>query len=122
MPKLVSPYDRDFTQDEVNRSIYTLLHRYTQDTAILLVSGRQEKDREATTTWLTYHTIPYNALFMRQTDDKRIDCIVKEEIYNWHIKDKYSVIAVFDDRLQVCRLWHQLGLPLFRVGDPDADY
>lgn len=120
--KLVSPYDRDFTQDEVNRSIYTLLHRYTQDTAILLVSGRQEKDREATTTWLTYHTIPYNALFMRQTDDKRGDYIVKQEIYNEHIKDRCNVIAVFDDRLQVCRLWHQLGLPLFRVGDPDADF
>lgn len=27
-----------------------------------------------------------------------------------------------DDRLRVCRMWHSLGLPVFRVGDPDADF
>src|SRR5205807_145480 len=71
--KVVSAYDRDFTQDELNRSVYTLLNRYSEDTTIFLVSGRQEKDREATVTWLKMHAIPYDHLYMRQTDDKRGD-------------------------------------------------
>lgn len=68
------------------------------------------------------HDIPYDHLHMRQTDDKRSDYIIKHEIYNEHIRDKYNILAAFDDRLQVCRLWYELGLPLFRVGDPDADF
>jgi len=43
-------------------------------------------------------------------------------LYEKCIKGKFNVNAVFDDRLQVCRMWHELGLPLFRVGDPDADF
>jgi Predicted kinase len=120
--KTVNAYDRDFTKDDLNRALYTLLHRYANDTTIFILSGRQEKDRDATTTWLKENIVPYDFLYMRQTDDKRSDYIVKQEIYNEHIKDRYGVIAVFDDRLQVCRLWYELGLPLFRVGDPDSDF
>jgi predicted kinase len=118
----VNAYDRDFTKDELNRSVYSLLHRYTADTTIFLVSGRQEKAREQTVAWLKINNVPYDHLYMRQTDDKRSDYIVKDEIYNEYIKGRCNIIGVFDDRLQVCRVWHELGLPLFRVGDPDADF
>jgi len=118
----VSPYDRDFTKDDLNKSIYTLLHRYSLDTTIFLLSGRQQKHREQTVEWLMMNTVPYHHLYMRQTDDKRSDYIVKQELYSQHIKGLYNVVMVIDDRLQVCRLWHRLGLPLFRVGDPDADF
>mgnify|MGYP003433581663 FL=1 len=50
---------------------------------------------------------------MRQFKDMRSDDIVKEEMYNTHIKDKYEVIGVFDDRLKVCRMWYKLGLFVF---------
>jgi hypothetical protein len=59
---------------------------------------------------------------MRHNGDYRKDVVVKEEMYNDHIKGKYNVTVVIDDRLQVCRMWHRLGLPLLRVGDPDADF
>lgn len=118
--KAVNAYSRDFTKDAVNRPVYILLNQY--NSPAILLTGRQEKDREQTELWLKMHDIPYDKLYMRQTDDKRSDYIVKEEIYNEHIKDKVNVLAVFDDRLQVCRLWYELGLPLFRVGDPDEDF
>lgn len=118
----VNAYDRDFTKDELNRSVYSLLNRFAADTTIFLVSGRQEKHREVTVQWLRMNAIFYDHLYMRQTDDKRSDYIVKGEIYNEYIKDRCNVIMVIDDRLQVCRVWHELGLPLFRVGDPDADF
>lgn len=116
----VSAYDRDFTKDELNKSVYILLRSYNMD--IFLLTGRQEKDREQTELWLKMHDVRYDGLHMRQTDDKRSDYIVKKELYNEHIKGKANIFGVFDDRLQVCRLWHELGLPLFRVGDPDSDF
>ena len=116
------PYNRDFTKDELNDAVNHILWRFNQaGTAIVLLSGRKKKYQEQTELWIDAHTIPpIEALYMRRNDDNRKDVIVKEEIYNEHIKDKYRVRAVFDDRLQVCRLWYRLGLPLFRVGDPDA--
>ena len=118
--KAVNAYSRDFTKDTLNRAVSILLHRANM--AVILLTGRQEKDREQTELWLRMHDVPYEHLYMRQTDDKRSDYIVKRELYDNHIKDNYNILMVFDDRLQVCRLWHELGLPLFRVGDPDADF
>lgn len=118
--KTVNAYSRDFTKDTLNRSVRMFLNQCNM--TVILLTGRQEKDREQTESWLKMHDIPYEHLYMRQTDDKRSDYIIKQELYNEHIKDKYNILAVFDDRLQVCRLWHELGLPLFRVGDPDADF
>lgn len=118
--KVVNAYDRDFTKDAVNRPVYILLNQY--NAPAILVTGRQEKHREQTELWLKMHDIPYDKLHMRQTDDMRSDYTIKQEIYNEHIKNKANILAVFDDRLSVCRLWHELGLPLFRVGDPDADF
>ena len=118
--KAVSAYSRDFTKDTLNRAVSLLLHRANM--TVLLLTGRQEKDREQTEFWLKMHDVPYEHLYMRQTDDKRSDYIVKRELYDKYIKDNYNILMVFDDRLQVCRLWYELGLPLFRFGDPDADF
>jgi hypothetical protein len=60
---------------------------------------------------------------MRPEGDTRPDEVVKRELYKEHIKGKYNVIAVFDDRAKVCRMWNELGFGdrLFRVGRIDAD-
>lgn len=55
--------------------------------------------------------------------DYRPDYIVKEEIFSRFLKNSiYKVKFAVDDRLQVCRMWHRIGIPVFRVGDPDADF
>jgi predicted kinase len=125
-----NPYDRDFSQDKPNEAVIKLLFQMdfvnfnnAHQTEIIFLSGRQEKFRDQTRQWLDDVGLShYKQLYMRKTDDARKDFIIKKEIYEGHIKGKYNVVAVFDDRLQVCRLWHELGLPLFRVGDPDADF
>ena len=53
---------------------------------------------------------PDQQLFMRKKDDYRQDAIVKKELYEEHIKDKYYVEAVFDDRDQVVNMWREEGL------------
>ena len=61
-------------------------------------------------------------IHMRKAGDNRKDAIIKKELFDEHIRDKYYVDYIVDDRLQVCRLWYSLGLTILRVGDPDANF
>jgi len=61
-------------------------------------------------------------LYMRKEGDMRKDSIVKEELFNEHIKDKYNVKLVLDDRAQVLRLWYKLGLKVLVCGNPYINF
>ena len=93
---------------------------------MIFITGRKEICRDKTLKWLcendVYQKYHRFILFMRKEDDNRDDVIVKEEMYNEHIKGKYNVRFVVDDRPKVCRMWRALGLPLFQVGDPDKEF
>lgn len=117
-----NPYSRDFMKDIINEPVLNLLHLLKRNHQIIIFSGRTDKFIEITKEWLKENGVPYDQLYMRKAKDNRPDVIIKTELYEAHVKDKYEVRAVFDDRLQVCRLWHELGLPLFRVGDPEATF
>ena len=88
---------------------------------LFFFSGREDVSREQTEAWLTAKGFDYRLLGMRKAGDYREDSIIKSELFDEFIRDEYHVIGVFDDRLQVCRLWHSLGLPLFRVGNPEDE-
>lgn len=89
---------------------------------VLITSGRSDICRAETSEWLVRQGTHFDDMFMRVHDDGAPDDIVKSEIFEREIRGKYNLVGVFDDRARVCRLWHALGLPLFRVGDPDADF
>jgi predicted kinase len=112
--------------DDVNEAILTIIKKVpNQFETVFFFSGRDEKYREQTIKFLKDKCgIRYidNNVKMRKSGDYRKDSIIKEEMYNEFIKDKYNVKFVIDDRLQVCRLWYKLGLPLLRYGNPDADF
>lgn len=118
-----SPYEWDKVgTDTPRQAVIDVVKNYWEHTAtkLMFLSGRDSVCREATAAWLCKafhpHTFsfdsPYSAakLFMRPQGDMRKDCIVKRELYEQHIKGKYNVVAVFDDRPQVIRLWKELGL------------
>lgn len=115
------PYDEtQIHTDKLNESLAMIIDSYNQKgVAVILMSGRKESAREATEQWLKLNNVTYRALHMRATSDNRKDSIVKEELYERHVKDKFYIDCVFDDRLQVVRKWHELGLTVFRHGNPD---
>lgn len=84
---------------------------------IVITSGRDDVCKEKTYNWLVEHLefIP-SELFMRVTGDTRKDCIVKREIFFRDIAPKYQVIGAIDDRPQVVRLWHSLGVRVLACG------
>lgn len=119
-----SPYDtaKCFADMPVS-SVVDIVKMFHRDGhKIIFCSGREDTWYELTKDWLDTHVGIEYELFMRPSGNFTKDALIKETIFNEHIRDKYNVRAVIDDRLQVCQLWYQLGLPLFRVGDPDANF
>ena len=111
-----NPYDASrCDEDRVNPVVASLLVGKT----VLLVSGREEKYREPTLKFLTKHNIQYQALWMRKTGDRRKDAIIKQEIFDTHIRGVYNIEFVLDDRNQVVALWRSLGLTCLQVADGD---
>jgi hypothetical protein len=56
---------------------------------------------------------------MRPAGDSRRDAIVKQEIFDTEVRDRWRVVGVFDDRRQVVRMWRALGLTVFQVAEGD---
>lgn len=89
--------------------------------SVIAMSGRDECCRTATVYWLVEKAnLPVIKLLMRPANDSRRDSIVKRELYEQHIKGKFNVVAIFDDRPQVItECWQSLGFTdrIFNVGD-----
>lgn len=79
---------------------------------IICVSGREDKCRQWTESWLETYYIEHSGLYMRKEGDSRCDTIVKEEIFWEHIEPYYNIVAAFDDRPKMVRHWKFLGIPL----------
>ncbi|TYQ26884.1 AAA family ATPase [Pseudanabaena sp. UWO311] len=109
-----SPYDgASCEKDLVNEPVRSILQ--TSGKAIVFVSGREDKSKPQTLAWLEKHGICFDALHMRKSGDMRKDSIVKREIYDEFILDKYNVSFVLDDRDQVVKVWRDLGLTCLQV-------
>jgi predicted kinase len=115
-----SPYDMARVDEdtpnpaviEAVRAMYAAGHR------IIFCSGRTDDARQSTEAWLARHVgIPYESLHMRMTGDQRKDSVVKREIFDLQVRERYHVVGVFDDRAQVVRMWRALGLTVFQVAE-----
>jgi predicted kinase len=98
----------------------------TPNAKMFIFSGRDESCRDITCDWLeSFLQIGIwlnDKLFMRPAGNQEDDRIIKKQMYLDHIKDKYNVLGVIDDRTKVCRMWRELGLPVFQVGNPDREF
>jgi predicted kinase len=62
-------------------------------------------------------------LHMRGSEDRRRDSLVKMDMFDNFVKDKYNVMVVFDDRPQVIReCWNMLNVPVFNCGIIDVEF
>lgn len=89
---------------------------------VFIFSGRDSVCRWETINWLTSNGITYDALFMREEGSQIPDTIIKEEMFDYHIKGKYHVSHIVDDRAAVCRMWESMGFNLMNVGGFCADF
>ena len=86
---------------------------------IVYFSARDDCHKDKTLTWLQSHAFPTGALHMRVTGDTRKDTVVKGELFDAHVRGKYNVLLVLDDRTSVVNYWRSLGLSCFQVAAGD---
>lgn len=119
------PYDTSrYSEDTLNRPVaeaVAALHHQTGAT-LIFCSGRSEAHRRVTADWLLRHFAePYRiglySLYMRPDGDSRRDDIVKLDLFDAGIRDRYRIIAVFDDRDRVVAAWRSIGLTVFQVAE-----
>lgn len=117
-----SPYDWDKVGDDVvDKTIKEILRTFysTSEYDIILISGRDDVCKQITERWLDKNYIFYDGLYMRKHNDNRPDEAIKKEIYDKHIKDKYDVEFVLDDRNKVVKMWRGIGLKCLQVAEGD---
>ncbi|AAN12777.1 polynucleotide kinase [Mycobacterium phage Omega] len=133
----VSRSHYDYTkvlEDEVHEEIAWLVRvlfqlRYfthgQEEPEIIFMSGRDHTCYDDTVAWLNQHDIPFDRLIMRPADakdecgNKLPDYLVKYRLFNEHIRDKFDVLFVLDDRQQVVDMWRKLGLKCLQVAPGD---
>lgn len=92
---------------------------------IWFFSGRSSEVRNKTVAWLAEHTSfmsweLIDILVMRDVSDYTPDDVLKKQWFDnmLHI-DKQRLIAVFDDRDRVVKMWRNNGIPCFQVAQGD---
>jgi predicted kinase len=111
------PYDAAKCEtDVVNEVVRSII---TPHANVLLMSGRSAEFRPHTERWLAANNIAYTELHMRAEGDVRKDSIVKRELFDAHVRNKWNVAFVLDDRQQVVDMWRSLGLVCLQVAPGD---
>ncbi len=107
-----NPYDAALcASDKVNESIMWLFNAVNcRALKTIILSGRSEDTKKQTQEWLTKNSVNYDELHMRKSGDNRNDAIVKKEMFDTHIKNKYNVLFIVDDRDRVVKMWRDIGL------------
>ena len=116
------PYDASKCADDeldlVVRRVLETFYRF-MGYQVIYLSGREDKYRAETEEFLRRNGCPPGSLYMRKAGDVRKDWIVKYELFNAHVRGKYDIDFVLDDRNQVVKMWREIGLKVFQVADGD---
>jgi predicted kinase len=119
-PGARSPFDwHRVGEDAPNPAVVDLVRALAASAAIVVMSGRDESCRALTEQWLARHEVPYDALFMRPAGDSRKDAIVKRELFDRQVAERWAVRGVIDDRRQVVEMWRAMGLMCAQVAPGD---
>ncbi len=111
------PYDGAKCEtDEVNEVVRSII---VHQEHVVLMSGRDEQFRPETERWLAANSIRYDELHMRLAGDQRKDSIVKRELFDTHVRDRWKITFVLDDRQQVVDMWRDMGLTCLQVAPGD---
>ncbi len=127
-----SPFEWDkVKEDKPDDLLSELIGMYlcVNSHKVIFLSGRDGVCYNETLEWIKKNipnvrfTPNGNAeLIMREANDTRKDWAIKQEIFFDKIDPYYNVIAVFDDRPQVVRMWHDIGLKVWACGDQFIDF
>lgn len=76
---------------------------------VIVVTAREERYRDVTQAWMDKFNVPYDNIFMRQSNDRRPDYVVKNEMFA-HINGLYDIVHFVDDRKDIANVWKENGV------------
>jgi predicted kinase len=109
--------DKDIVREEIKSLVYDSYPNHD----VILVTGRPDSHKEMTEKWLKDNGIAYKALYMRRSDDRRSDVLVKQEIIDKYLP-KNKIKVWIDDRKQVIDQVRSNGINVINVGGLDNDF
>lgn len=80
---------------------------------IVFLTGRSKECENETRDWLCKNCILFPidySLLMREPKDFRPSTVVKKELYENFVKDKFNIIFAIDDKEDICEMWRSLGI------------
>ena len=107
--------------DKPNLPVIRMAQLFAQDGFnIVIFSGRSDKTKFTTKSWLTHNRVPFHKLVMRphKTMNFIPDDILKRDMLDTHV-DINDIFMVVDDRQKVVDMWRNLGLTVFQVAEGD---
>jgi hypothetical protein len=106
-------------EDTPNKAVVELLNDMLRlGFEVIVVTGRENRLREVSEVFLKAHLDRPVNLYMRNDGDSRPDEEVKLEIFEQHIKGRFEVRFVLDDRDRVVKMWREtIGLQAFQVAE-----
>lgn len=125
-PKNWKAFDAGIPNDAVNEPVAEAFYALkAADNEIIFASGRNERSRDATMTWLQDNNLwDYRSkLYMRKADDYRCDSIVKDEIIDEIVEDYGKLPDMwFDDRPRVVKAVRARGIFVLDVYQGEEDF
>lgn len=100
---------RDMEKDPPIKEILARVHELADKHDIVILTGRPEKYRPQTESWLKEHKVKPVEVLMRRTGDTRPDFEAKSELMR-DLLDRRKVRMALDDREPVCAQYAALGV------------
>ena len=98
--------------DKPNPPVVKMAQMFAQNGFnIVIFSGRSDKTKFTTKSWLTHNRVPFHKLVMRphKTMNFVPDEVLKKDMLDKHL-DINDIFMVVDDRQKVVDMWRSLGL------------
>jgi len=104
--------------DPPHGHIVSLAVTLAKHTPIIFVSGRAERCRNATASWLARYGLG-GQLYMRADGDHAPDTDIKSAVLDLILAQGNVLIMAFDDRDSVVKMWRERGVPCAQVAPGD---
>lgn len=111
-------WDAFFDEMHLDKPIWPVINLvndlHKDNKKIIFITGRPERYREKTTTWLKKYFNFEISLYMREDNDKENKLISKLKIYEENLS-RYDVHLVIDNDESLLEMWANLGLTTHEV-------
>jgi hypothetical protein len=112
-------------KDQPNEPVLKVMESLRRFADVWIFSGRSEEVKDKTIRWLCDHTsfspwqLEYEGLLtMRQAGDYTADDLLKKQWLDaMLVDDRKRLVAAFDDRDRVVKMWRAAGVACFQVAE-----